>query len=228
MGTAGITQGPRITGIFRAHALAAVVKAAALKILAAAGVGRSGRREWGGRWHGERLAGQGPEPSRGAAVPPPTALQRPARSGAAETPMLLGERQGIKGVAKQMLAALCLALLPAGLPADRHQRSLPAVRTLLHETLKTKPPRKHFFLLIVPTATLQPDGPVPCSATQGTLLSLSWLPRWRGGGGGGGGPALGTAQGPQVWGSGAVPRPARWLHPQFQKAPGTVKGPHQI
>lgn len=49
MGTAAITQGPRATGTLRAHALSAVAKAAAVQILVAAGVGRSGHWEQGGQ-----------------------------------------------------------------------------------------------------------------------------------------------------------------------------------
>lgn len=73
MGTAGITQGPRIIGIFRALALSAAVKAAAVKILAAAGVGTVAVES---RGDGGTASG-GPQPTPGGGRPPPMALQPP-------------------------------------------------------------------------------------------------------------------------------------------------------
>ena len=90
----------------------------------------------------------------------------PSQLGAAHAPMPLGEQRAAKGVAKELLAALCLASPPVGLPAARHRRSLPAA---LHGKWEAKPPTKHFCLLIFPNATPQPDGPVPCSAAQAAL-----------------------------------------------------------
>lgn len=171
-----------------------------------------------------RAAGRGPQPTLGVAVPlpwPRSLRHAPGWGWVAGTPTPLGGDRGVKGVAEQTLAALCLAWLPAGLPADRHQRSPPAAR---REKRETKPPTKRSFLLIFPNTALQPGGLVPCSITPShPPLSSSWR-----GGRRGGGAARGTARGPRVQGSGAVPWPARRLHPPFQKAPGTVKGPHQI
>lgn len=144
------------------------------------------------------------------------ALQHLAPLGAVETLMLVGEEQGIQGVAKQMLAALCLAWLPASLPTDWHQHSLPMAP---HEKPQREPPTRHFFLLVSPITMLKPDGPVPSSTSQAALFSLSCCQAREE-----------EEEEELLWGQPGLLRSgaAIQLHLQFQKAPGTVKGPYQI